>query len=87
MKEDPKKPVLSPESSTVEINQEIISLDDFCNLANKLVEQNLYDEAVSLYQTASKIFPESLAIKLNLGRVQELQHKDSVEKQKVLQTK
>lgn len=63
-------PAISP---TFRINEEIISLDDFCALANRLVEQNLFDEAISLYQTAAKIFPESLAIKLNLGRVQELQ--------------
>lgn len=72
------------EQKPLQINQDIISIDDFCNLANRLVEQDLYDEAISLYQTAGKIFPESLAIKLNLGRVQELQRKHKQEKEKVI---
>ncbi|PWT91326.1 MAG: hypothetical protein C5B54_05535, partial [Acidobacteria bacterium] len=84
MKDDLKNPIPSSENSSIEINQEIISLDDFCSLANKLVEQSLFDEAITLYQTASKIFPESLAIKLNLGRVQELSRKHALERQKSL---
>lgn len=85
MKDETGKPGLSIPGSSIEINQEIISLDDFCNLANRLVEQELFDEAISLYQTASKIFPDSLAIKLNLGRVQELQRKHQEGRQKTLQ--
>lgn len=85
MKDEPRKPGVSVPGANVEINQEIISLDDFCNLANRLVEQELFGEAISLYQTASKIFPDSLAIKLNLGRVQELQHKHQEGRQKSMQ--
>lgn len=84
MKEETRKPGGPVPGSNVEINQEIISLDDFCMLANRLVEQELYDEAISLYQTASKIFPDSLAIKLNLGRVQELQRKHQEGRQKAI---
>lgn len=80
MKEDVKK--LPVEGNSIEVNQETISLDDFCALANRLVEQSLYEEAIALYQTASKLFPDNLALKLNQGRVQELQRKDVVEKQK-----
>lgn len=58
---------------------EAISLEEFCSLGNRLLEQNLYEEAVSLYQTASKIFPESLVIRLNLGRAQELLHRHAQE--------
>lgn len=83
MKEDVKKAL--SEGSSIEINHEVISLDDFCALANRLVEQNLFNEAISLYQTAGKIFPDNLALKLNLGRVQELQRKHTVEKQKVIE--
>jgi CRP-like cAMP-binding protein len=74
-----------PASPTFQINQEIISLDDFCALANRLVEQNLFDEAISLYKTASKIFPDSLALKLNLGRVQELQREHASQEEQTLQ--
>lgn len=83
--EEIKKPIMSQDGSSVEINQEIITLDDFCNLANRLVEQELFDEAISLFQTASKIFPDSLAIKLNLGRVQDLQRKHFEGRDKTLQ--
>jgi CRP-like cAMP-binding protein len=62
-----------------------LSIEDFCNLANRLVEKDLLEEAVSLYQTASKIFPESIAIRLNLGRIQELLRRSTLEKQKVLE--
>jgi len=70
--------------STIEVNNEMISRDDFCELGSKLLEQDLYEEAISLYETASKLFPDSLAIKLNLGRAQELLRRKETEKQKHL---
>ena len=70
---------------SIEVNREIISLDDFCTLANKLVDQNLYEEAISVYKTAGKLFPDNIAIKLNMGRVQELQRKSHVEQEKTIQ--
>ena len=85
MKDEIKKPGVSPPETSVEIKQEVLSLDDFCNLANRLVEQDLLDEAISLYHTGSKIFPDSLAIKLNLGKVQELQRKNFEGRNKTLQ--
>ena len=71
--------------NSIEINNEMISMDDFCDLGSKLLEQDMYDEAVSLYETASKLFPESLAIKLNLGRAQDLQRKKDLRDHKDLQ--
>lgn len=76
-----EKPLPSDQKSA-ETNRETVSLDDFCSLGNRLLEENLYEEAVALYQTANKIFPDSLVIRLNLGRAQELQHKKSLEQQK-----
>ena len=83
MRDDVRKP--AAEGTSIEINQEVIALDDFCALANRLVEQGLYDEAISLYQTASKLFPDNLAVKLNLGRVQELQRRNVAERQRMFQ--
>lgn len=71
--------------NSIEINNEMISMDDFCDLGSKLLQQDMYDEAVSLYETASKLFPESLAIKLNLGRAQDLQRKKELRNHKELQ--
>ena len=72
--------------NSIEINNEMISMDDFCDLGNKLLEQDMYDEAISLYETASKLFPESLAIKLNLGRAQDLLRKKELRDHKELQS-
>ncbi|MGH9857310.1 MAG: tetratricopeptide repeat protein, partial [Acidobacteriota bacterium] len=81
--EDIQKP---GDLNSIEINNEMISMDDFCDLGSKLLEQDMYDEAVSLYETASKLFPESLAIKLNLGRAQDLQRKKEIRNHKELQS-
>jgi CRP/FNR family transcriptional regulator, cyclic AMP receptor protein len=81
--EDIQKP---GDLNSIEINNEMISMDDFCDLGSKLLEQDMYEEAVSLYETASKLFPESLAIKLNLGRAQDLQRKKEVRDHKELQS-
>lgn len=72
--------------NSIEINNEMISMDDFCDLGNKLLEQDMFDEAIALYETASKLFPDSLAIKLNLGRAQDLQRKKELRRHKDLQS-
>jgi CRP-like cAMP-binding protein/cytochrome c-type biogenesis protein CcmH/NrfG len=74
-----------PPESPIEAEGGLISLEDFFALGNRLISQNLFEEAVSLYRTAAKIFPNSLAVKLNLGRVQELQRKSSKEREKSIQ--
>ncbi|HJZ12853.1 MAG TPA: cyclic nucleotide-binding domain-containing protein [Acidobacteriota bacterium] len=66
-------------------SEETISADEFCDLANKLADQKLYDEAIALFQTASRIFPDSLALKLNLGRALELQRREKTEQQRTSQ--
>jgi len=73
------------DQKSIEINNEMISLDDFCDLGGKLLEQDMYEEAVSLYETATKLFPDSLAIKLNLGRAQDLQRKKELRDHKDFQ--
>jgi CRP-like cAMP-binding protein/Tfp pilus assembly protein PilF len=73
------------DQNIIEVNNEMISLDDFCDLGSKLLEQELFEEAISLYETASKLFPDSLAIKLNQGRAQELLRRQQTEKHRLLQ--
>ncbi len=61
-----------------------ISVDDFCALANKFVSQQMFDEAISLYETATKMYPTSLALKINLGRIRDMQKRTHlVEKDKI----
>jgi tetratricopeptide (TPR) repeat protein len=83
--EELSKPESEFDQNLIEVNNEMISLDDFCDLGNKLLEQEMYEEAVSLYETATKLFPDSLAIKLNLGRAQDLERKKQLRKNKELQ--
>ncbi len=74
---------LSSEEKTEE--ERGISVDDFCALANKFVSQHMYDEAISLYETASKMYPKSLALKINLGRIRDMQKRANlIEKDKIL---
>lgn len=49
-----------------------ISVDDICLIANSFAEQGKYQKAVELYESASKIFPNNVALKINLGRVKTL---------------
>lgn len=58
-------------------NQEkhLISINDFCLLAEKLLVKGLFDDAITLYNTACKIFPDSIALRLNLSRAKELKRK------------
>ncbi|MCB0308182.1 MAG: cyclic nucleotide-binding domain-containing protein, partial [Bdellovibrionales bacterium] len=55
-----------------------LSVDDLCQLANSFAEQGMYDKSISLYETACKIFPGNLALKINLGRIRNLK-KQTVE--------
>lgn len=49
-----------------------ISLDDLCSIAGTFADQGRFEEAVELYERAIKLFPNSLALKINLGKVRNL---------------
>lgn len=49
-----------------------ISVDDICQIANAFASSGHYQKAISLYESANKLFPENVAIKINLGRVRAL---------------
>lgn len=56
------------------ISQSTVAIDDLCFLANRYVDQRLYDEAIRIYELATQIFPDNLALKINLGRVKSLKN-------------
>ena len=60
----------------------LISINDFCILAEKLLTKGLFDDALVLYNTACKIFPDSIALRLNLSRAKELKRKSDESSQK-----
>jgi CRP-like cAMP-binding protein/Tfp pilus assembly protein PilF len=48
------------------------SIEDFCALASRFIEVGKFDEAIEVYQRARRIFPDSIALKINLGRIRNL---------------
>jgi len=75
------------------VDKSTVTVDDLCFLANKYVDQRMYDEAINIYESACKLFPQNLALKINLGRVKNLrrqtlsQPEDIVDKKKVTDDK
>ncbi len=62
-----------------------ISLEDLCSIANKFAEQGRYEDAVELYEKSIKLFPASLALKINLGKTRNLlKEKEEEEKLRMM---
>ncbi len=49
-----------------------LSVEDICLLANSFCEKAHYKKAVDLYESACKLFPNNMALKINLARVKNL---------------
>jgi len=64
----------------MEKKKSILDLEAILNLAKKFAQQDMYDEAIHLYEIASRLNPESLAIKMNIARLKELKNK-AIQKQ------
>ncbi len=63
-----------------------LTTEDFCEIANQFAAQGRYEEAIKLYERAIKIYPESLALKISLGKTRNLlKEKDEEEKTKLLE--
>ncbi len=50
----------------------VLDFESILSLAKRFAMQNMYDEAIHLYEIASKLNPDSLAIKMNIARLKEL---------------
>jgi CRP/FNR family transcriptional regulator, cyclic AMP receptor protein len=63
-----------------------LTTEDFCEIANQFAGQGRYEEAIKLYERAIKIYPESLALKISLGKTRNLlKEKEEEEKAKLLE--
>lgn len=63
-----------------------LKAEDFCEIANQFASQGRYGEAIKLYERAVKIYPESLALKISLGKTRNLfKEKEEEEKTKLLE--
>jgi CRP-like cAMP-binding protein len=49
-----------------------VNVEELAILAKKFADQEMYDEAIHLYEMAVKVDPSSLALKINLAKVREL---------------
>lgn len=65
---------MEPSASLTNENDETITVEDLCLLANSFTEQAQFDKAIQLYESACKLFPNNLALKINLGRVRNLKN-------------
>ena len=62
-----------------------IDPEDLTLIANKYAEQGRYEEAVELYEKGIKFFPQSLAMKINLGKMRNLlKEKEEQEKHRLM---
>ncbi len=62
-----------------------ISLEDLCSIAGTFSEQGRYEEALELYEKAIKLFPSSLALKINMGKVRNLlKERDEQERKRMM---
>jgi CRP-like cAMP-binding protein len=57
------------------ILQQHLSLQDFVRIAERLVLQHRYDEAIALFEAALRLYPDSLALRLNQARVRDLKRR------------
>jgi CRP/FNR family cyclic AMP-dependent transcriptional regulator len=71
-----ENPVVSPARTrfrTVAAESSIpIDADDLVTLARRYADQEMYDEAIHLYEMAEKLKPGSVAVRINLARARDL---------------
>lgn len=58
----------------MEKKKTILDLEAILNLAKKFAQQEMYDEAINMYEIAARLNPDSLAIKMNIARLKELKN-------------
>ena len=64
-----------------------VSIEEFCELANNFIELDRLTDAIEVYERACRIYPDSIALKINLGRVRNLTKVREEEEAKQLETR
>lgn len=64
-----------------------VKVDDYCELAAKFVTQGRHDDAIQIYERAARLYPDSIALRINLGRVKSMKRKAEEEAAQELETK
>jgi CRP/FNR family cyclic AMP-dependent transcriptional regulator len=65
---------MKEKSAAQEVPKDSLTVEDLCLLANAFAEELLYDKAIQIYESACRLFPENLALKINLGRVRNMRN-------------
>ena len=50
----------------------LMPIEEFTALASKLLSLAMYREAIGIYNTAIRLYPENLALKINVARVRDI---------------
>jgi CRP-like cAMP-binding protein len=65
---------MAKEDWSPSVSPEQISVEDLCLLANAFADGKMYDRAVQIYESACRLYPENLALKINLGRIRNMRN-------------
>ncbi len=79
---DPTPPVPRPVPASRKVK-----VEDYCELAGKFVSQGRYDDAIQIYERAARLYPDSIALRINLGRVKSMKRKTEEDAAQELETK
>jgi len=62
-----------------------VTVEDFCAVAAQFAVQGRLEESVAVYERAVKIYPESLALKINLGKMRnQLKEKEEEDRKRLM---
>lgn len=64
----------------------VMGIEEFTSLASKLAGLGLYRDAINLYETATGLHPDNIALKINLARVRDMKRRADREALKELDT-
>jgi CRP/FNR family cyclic AMP-dependent transcriptional regulator len=62
-----------------------LSIEDLCSIASKFAQQGRYEDAIELYEQGIKVYPSSLALKINMGKARNmLKEKEQEDKRRLM---
>jgi CRP-like cAMP-binding protein len=62
-------------TGSADASRGVMGIEEFTALASKLANLGLYREAINLYETATRLYPENIALKINLARVRDMKRR------------
>jgi len=75
MSEAPRPDPIADLASSAESGSGAMGIEEFTTLASKLANLGLYRDAIGLYETATRLHPDNIALKINLARVRDMKRR------------